>query len=211
MFTGIVASVGRVLSLERRAIAHPGAPESLELRVASGFDDLTLGESVAVNGVCLTVTKFSREGDASFDVSPETLDKTNLGALTPEARVNLERALLPTERLSGHLVQGHVDAVGRWLGAETVGEYWKARVAVPKALARYCITKGSIALDGTSLTINRLEDPQPGTPFGCIVEIMLIPHTWNHTRLSDLREGDGVNVEVDLIAKYTERLLQCRT
>lgn len=207
MFTGIVAAVGQVRAVRTPSVA---ATESLELELATAMNDLVLGESVAINGVCLTVTRCESNGTACFDVSPETLDKTNLGVLRPGDRINLERALLPTERLSGHLVQGHVDAVGTWLGAEPLGDYWKIRVAVPRGLEKYCIVKGSIALDGTSLTINALRDT-PNAKHGAELELLLIPHTWKHTRLSELTPGSPINIEVDLIAKYTERLLSCRT
>ena len=216
MFTGIVAAVGQVRAVRSSspsASAGSGvlvSSPSLELELATGMPDLTLGESVAINGVCLTVTRRDSEGSAYFDVSPETLDKTNLGSLRPGDRINLERALLPTERLSGHLVQGHVDAVGTWLGAESLGDYWKVRVAIPRGLERYCIVKGSIALDGTSLTINTLQDT-PNSKHGAEIELLLIPHTWTHTRLSELQPGAPINIEVDLIVKYTERLLACRT
>lgn len=193
MFTGIIETLGTVT----RSEPHAG---ELLLRVQTGFPDLQLGESVAVNGACLTVTEFTEDGEALFFVSGETLDKTQLAKLKTGDFVNLERALLPTTRLSGHYVQGHVDGVGKFLGASPRGDAREAAFEIPKDLARYCISKGSIALDGVSLTINSINDQT--------LSVILIPHTWEQTRFHCLKPGDAVNVEVDLIAKYVEKLTQ---
>jgi riboflavin synthase len=210
MFTGIVQRVGAVTRLDRKA-------ESLLISIAlessqsgeSGqrFDQpVTLGESIAINGVCLTVTEFtpheSPRTELSFFVGFETLNRTNLRDVQLGSRVNLERALLASERLSGHIVQGHVDGEAQFLGAEKRGDanqpHWEARFEIPSELARYCVDKGSIALNGVSLTIAHLSSTQANTQ----VTIMLIPHTWEHTNFSKLKAGDSVNVEVDVLAKY---------
>ena len=195
MFTGIVEKVGEVTELSRSGTATV-------IVVATSFTDLALGESVAVNGACLTVTE-SREDRARFFVSDETLRLTNLSALQVGSKVNLERALTLSTRLSGHLVQGHVDGLARFEGAETLqsaeGLSYRVAFNLPHGLSRYCVHKGSIALNGTSLTLNRVD--------GDRVEILLIPHTWANTNLSALSQGDTVNVEVDLMAKYAEKLL----
>jgi riboflavin synthase len=197
MFSGIIERLGRV-----RAVT-PG-DGTVRLDLATGFSDLSLGESVAVNGVCLTVTTFDAAGDASVFVSPETLSVTALGRLAAGHAVNLERAVTPNTRLSGHIVQGHVDGVGHLDRIDRSGEAWALRFLLPEALRRYCVPKGSITLDGISLTLNRLEDPADGR-FGAHVTI--IPHTWDHTTLGGLSIGDPINVEIDVIAKYVEQLL----
>jgi riboflavin synthase len=199
MFTGIVQKVGTVARVDRK-------PESLYIVMSSGLSpkmawaDITLGESIAVNGVCLTVTEFTPQGELSFFIGFETLNRSNLSTLEPGSAVNLERALLASERLSGHIVQGHVDGQAKFLGATLQGESWDARFELPASLSRYCVEKGSICLNGVSLTIAAIEANQ--------VRIMLIPHTWEHTNLSRLHPGDPVNVEVDVLAKYMEKLCQ---
>jgi riboflavin synthase len=198
MFTGIVTSRAEVTAFEMQGL------EGARVRVLTGYPDLELGESVAVNGVCLTVAEFeSGRGEALFFIGSETLRLTNLGSLRASSRVNLERAMLATSRLSGHWVQGHVDGLARVseIGAE--GETYRVKFTLGRELAKYCVHKGSITLNGVSLTLNSVED---GTP--PMVTVHLIPHTWHHTNLSDLRAGDSVNVEVDILAKYVERLCQ---
>ncbi len=199
MFSGIIESLGRVQAVS------PG-DGTVRLDLQTGFPDLSLGESVAVNGVCLTVTAFDASGAASMFVSPETLSVTALGRLGEGHAVNLERAVTPSTRLSGHMVQGHVDGVGHLQRVEPSGEAYALRFLLPARLRRYCVPKGSITLDGISLTLNRLEEPEDGR-FGASVTI--IPHTWTHTTLGTLSVGDPVNVEIDVIAKYVEQL--CRT
>ena len=197
MFTGLIQAVGTLLQREPRG-------GDVRLRIGTGalpFDDVALGESIAVNGVCLTVIEFDA---ASFavDASTETLALTTLGALAIDAPVNLERAMLPTDRLGGHLVSGHVDGVGR------VREVWpdaraqRWRFSAPAALLKYIATKGSICVDGVSLTVNGVDDAG--------FEVALIPHTVAHTAFADTQVGDAVNVEVDLVARYVERLLAAR-
>lgn len=198
MFTGIVEEVGEVLAVE-----HTGEDARLRLRGPVVTEGVRLGDSIAVSGVCLTVT--SLDGDATFtaDVMPETLRRSTLGGLTPGDRVNLERAVRADGRLDGHLVQGHVDGVGELL-SRTPGPRWDDLVLrLPAGLARYVAEKGSIAVSGVSLTVTQVDD---GT-FG----VSLIPTTLAATTLGDLRPGDPVNLEVDVVAKYVERLLGART
>jgi riboflavin synthase len=193
MFTGIVQKVGRVLEVEK-------SPDQIRVCIDSQFSDITLGESIAVNGVCLTVTEFTTEGRVFFYVSSETLDRSNLGSLEVSSQTNLERALLASDRLSGHIVQGHVDGQAQFSGAKQVGESYEVVFELPHDLSRYCVEKGSISLNGVSLTLNQVT--------GNEIRIMLIPHTWQNTNLSRLRPGDRVNVEVDILAKYAEKLLR---
>lgn len=209
MFTGIIQKTGPVVLNE--GLGSSG----LKLTVGTGFSDLTLGESVAVNGVCLTVAELppkagslasSEAGRALFFVSIETLERTNLGSLQTGSRVNLERALLASERLSGHIVQGHVDGLARLHCVEMAGESRRVRFELPAAVARFCVEKGSITLDGVSLTINSLSNTIDPTGAPTLAEIMLIPHTWEHTRFCESRPGDLINVEVDILAKYVEKL-----
>jgi len=199
MFTGIVERLGNVREATKTR-------DGLETWVETGFADLTLGESVAVNGVCLTVAKFRgapSAGLVKFFLSSETLDKTAHASLRAEQKVNLERALPANGRLSGHWVQGHVDGVGTLTRVVPTGESFHLTIELPSSLLKYCISKGSICVDGISLTINSLREDG--------VELMIIPHTWEHTHLSTLAVGAMVNIEVDVLAKYVERLLQCHT
>jgi len=174
------------------------------LVLETGWNDLEPGESIAVNGVCLTVTEFARGGRATFFVSPETLSRTSLGRLASGAKVNLERSVRLESRLSGHLVQGHVDGKARVTSISPEGGAYRLELALPAELARYCVEKGSIALDGISLTINSLAAGEGETRIG----VTIIPHTWEHTNLNTARPGDDINVEVDVMAKYVERLCQ---
>ncbi len=194
MFTGIIVATGRVASCE---------PQGGDLRMGfeAGAMDLrkvALGDSISVQGVCLTVT--ARDEQHFFaDVSRETLDKTTLGARGIGARVNLEPALRAGDPLGGHLVSGHVDGVGTLVALSQDARSWRLRFALPPALARFAAPKGSICLDGVSLTVNEVE----GAEFG----VNIIPHTHAATTLGELRAGDGVNVEIDVIARYVARLL----
>ncbi len=194
MFTGLIAGVGTLATREPR-----GGDARLRIDVGTlPFDGVQLGESIAVNGCCLTVVAFDATG-FTVDASNETLALTTLGRLAVGAPVNLESAMLPTDRLGGHLVSGHVDglatAARRWEDARAV----RWRFAAPIALLRYVAHKGSVCVDGVSLTVNAADD----TGF----EVALIPHTVAHTAFHALREGDAVNIEVDLLARYVERLL----
>ncbi len=196
MFSGIIENLGRV-----RAADH--ADGNLILDLDTGFADLTQGESVAVNGTCLTVVTHDASGRATFYASPETLARTNLGALTAGTLVNLERAVALATRLSGHLVQGHVDGLARLDAVIAEAGAHRIELTLPPNLARYCVEKGSIALDGISLTLNAVSDLPAGD---CRIHLTIIPHTWTHTNLQTRRPGDLLNVESDIIAKYVERL-----
>jgi len=194
MFTGLIQAVGHIQAKQSRG-------GDLRLAVAVGglpMADVSLGESIAVSGVCLTVVEFDA---AHFiaDVSNETLALTTLGALAENSPVNLERALLPTTRLGGHLVAGHVDGIGHVEKVWDDGRSQRWRFRAPAGLLRYIANKGSICVDGVSLTVNLADD----TGF----EVNLVPHTVANTAFSATRPGDAVNLEVDLIARYTERLL----
>lgn len=195
MFTGIIHSVGRVLHLE----PHGG---DMRLQVDAGaldLADVALGDSIAVAGVCLTAIALDA-GRFAADVSLETLAHTTLGTLKPGAAVNLEKALRLADRLGGHLVAGHVDGVGRVVSVQPDARSQRWVFAVPAALARYIAAKGSICVDGTSLTVNEVD----GVQFG----VNLIPHTIAQTTFAARRPGDAVNLEVDLIARYVERMLE---
>jgi riboflavin synthase len=194
MFTGIVEELGTI----RGIAARPDAAR-VEVAAQSVLRDAAVGDSIAVNGVCLTVVE---KGANSFaaDVSAETLRRTSLKQARVGTRVNLERPLTPSSRLGGHIVQGHVDAVGELAGVRAEGDGWVVKVVFPPGLARYIVEKGSITVDGISLTVARLNAES--------FEIAVIPHTWKVTNLSSLTRGDAVNLEVDIIAKYVERLLQ---
>lgn len=196
MFTGIVEELGTVIALD------PGSTGArLIIGCATVLEDLCEGGSIAVNGLCLTAINI-QPGSFAADLSPETLMRGNLGQLVPGARVNLERPVTPSTRLSGHIVQGHVDATGEILALEPLGEdNWWLKVRVPPELERYLVSKGSIAIDGISLTIASLD-------VGPIVGMTIIPHTYAHTTLGSSRAGTKVNLEVDVLAKHIERLMQ---
>lgn len=193
MFTGLVAEVGRIESIGK-------LETGVRMRVAAALADgtLALGESIAVDGCCLTVIDQGR-GFFDLDVSHESLARTNLGEKQPGSAVNLERAMRLGDRLGGHWVQGHVDAVGKLAGVRAVGESHEIRIAVPADLRKYVVEKGSITVSGVSLTVNGW--------VGDDITINLIPHTFTHTTLGSLAPGAGVNLEVDILAKYVENLL----
>lgn len=194
MFTGLIEGVGALASRESR-----GGDMRLTFAVGSlPFSDVATGESIAVNGVCLTVVAFDA---ASFqaDASNETLALTTLGTLADGAAINLERAMRPSDRLGGHLVSGHVDGIGAVAGIREDGRAQRWRFSAPAALLRYVAQKGSICVDGVSLTVNGVD--------AAGFEVALIPHTVSHTAFAQARVGDAVNLEVDLVARYVERLL----
>ena len=202
MFTGIVEEVGTL-------VARDDSSDSAVLRVQATrvLEDVALGDSIAVNGVCLTVTGVD-DGVWSTDVMAETLRRSSLGAAGSGDRVNLERAVTPHTRLGGHLMQGHVDGVGSIL-TRTPGDAWEVvRIALPPALARYVVEKGSIAVDGVSLTVSAVSPAHLPEPW---FEVSLIPTTLRETTLGARTPGDPVNLEVDVIAKYVERLLGGRS
>ncbi|MCL4753425.1 MAG: riboflavin synthase [Myxococcales bacterium] len=191
MFTGLVETTGELRARERRG---PG----FRLEVACTLGPLELGDSIAVSGACLTVIAHDERG-FSADVSLETAEKTTLGRLPLGARVNLERSLRVGDRLGGHLVSGHVDGVAKVRSVESVGEAWRVWVEPPAELARFVAPKGSVTLDGTSLTVNGLQ--------GDAFDVMLIPHTREVTNLGRLAAGVELNMEVDLVARYVLRYL----
>jgi riboflavin synthase len=194
MFTGIIVATGLITSRQELA-------GDVQMGFDAGSLDLAkvaMGDSVSVQGVCLTVTR--KEGSRFFaDVSRETLARTTLGARAVGARVNVEPSLRAGDPLGGHLLSGHIDAVGRLIALTQDARSWRLRFAVPAELARFVAPKGSICIDGVSLTVNDVD----GSEFG----VNIIPHTHDATTLGELREGDGVNVEVDQIARYLARLL----
>jgi riboflavin synthase len=192
MFTGLVQDIGSVESVE-------GGAEGSRLRIATKLGpEIGLGDSIAVNGVCLTATEADGQGFAT-EAMNQTLEVTVIGALEPGARVNLELATRADERLGGHIVQGHADGSGRVLDVSEDGFARRVRVEIPPDLLRYVVDKGSVALNGVSLTVATLGDTW--------VEVSLIPETLERTNLGDAAPGDPLNVEVDVVAKYVERLL----
>lgn len=194
MFTGIIEAVGRIGARELRGSDARMRIESRELEL----NDLKLGDSVAVNGVCLTAVEQDSDGFVA-DLSAETLTRTTLGGLEVGAAVNLEKALTPSTRLGGHLVAGHVDGVGELIDAQPDGRSQRLHFRAPAPLARYIAAKGSICIDGISLTVNEVA----GSEFG----VNIVPHTLAHTTLADIRLGQRVNLEVDIIARYLERMV----
>ena len=193
MFTGIIEELGSVRTIEER-----GENARIVISAHVVTEGTNHGDSISVNGVCLTALDIQPDSFAA-DVSRETLLRSTLGNLKPGAPVNLERAVTPATRLGGHIVQGHVDARGQFAGVEDHGESWTIRIEYPKEIARYLVFKGSVAVEGISLTIAALTDDY--------FEVAIIPKTWQVTNLSHLKPGDGVNLEVDVIGKYVERLL----
>jgi riboflavin synthase len=193
LFTGIIEESGKISSIEKR-----GETAKIRISAKTVTQNTIEGDSIAVNGVCLTAIDITPNSFAA-DISKETLNRSTLGNLKVGANVNLERAVTLSTRLGGHLVQGHVDATGRFLEARKAGDFWTVRVAFPEEIARYLIYKGSISVEGISLTIAELTEGY--------FEIALIPKTWELTNLSTLKAGDEVNLEVDMIAKYVERIM----
>lgn len=197
MFTGIILGKGTVV--EKKS---SGAGMTFSLESDFDLNDPEEGESIAVNGVCLTAKNINPR-KFTVDVSPESLTRTNLGKLSIGSKVNLERALRLSDRLGGHMVSGHVDAVSTILERRPVGNFVQFTFRIPAGLAKYIIEKGSIAIDGTSLTVNSCDNSK--------FSIVVIPHTLDVTLLGKMREGDSVNLEVDLIGKYVEKMLQAES
>ncbi|MGH8444278.1 MAG: riboflavin synthase [Solimonas sp.] len=197
MFTGIIEALGRIESIE-----SVGGDRRMVFRAPGYLRGTQLGDSISVNGICLTATSFSDDGFMA-DLSAETLNLTTSGGWEAGAKVNLERALTPEKPLGGHMVSGHVDGIGHLLERHEDARSTRMRFELPDALARYVARKGSICIDGVSLTVNDVE----GRRFG----VNIIPHTLAHTTLGDLQPGHAVNLEVDLIARYLERLLEARS
>jgi riboflavin synthase len=193
MFTGIIEELGTVADIEPSANGM-----RITIRAGAVTEDARAGDSIAVNGVCLTITG-QASGEFSADVSPETLERSTLGTLMSGSKVNLERPVTLSTRLGGHIVQGHVDTRGTFVSAEESGDFRTVVIRFPPEISRYLVYKGSVAVEGISLTIAKLSDDT--------FEVAVIPKTWELTNLSDLSPGDPVNIEVDLIAKYVERMI----
>lgn len=194
MFTGIIEELGTIQTLTQ---ARDGA--RIIVNAPTILSDAKIGDSIAVNGVCLTVVEKTATTFAA-DISAETLRRTSLKQIRTGSKVNLERPMTPNARFGGHIVQGHVDAMGVFASAKAEGDGWNVRVQFPAELGKYIVEKGSITVDGISLTVAALGDDW--------FEIAVIPHTWKVTNLGTLKLGEAVNLEVDIIAKYVERMLR---
>ena len=193
MFTGIIEELGTV-----RSIAFDGENARITIGTVTVAEGTKNGDSISVNGVCLTALDITADSFAA-DVSRETLDRSTLGSLAAGSRVNLERAVTPATRLGGHIVQGHVDGRGTFLSAVQEGDFWTVTIGFPANFAKYLVYKGSVAVEGISLTVAALRDSS--------FDIAVIPKTWEMTNLSALHPGDSVNLEADVIGKYVERML----
>ncbi len=195
MFTGIIEEVGEVVEID-----DTGDFRTIRVRGQSVFDDLRLGWSIAVNGVCLTVRSVATN-TFTAEMSRETLDRTSLGRLGKGALVNLERPMRGDSRFGGHIVQGHVDGVGRIRGFDREGDAWNLEVEYPEAASRYLVEKGSIAVDGISLTVASVAGSS-------LFSVAIIPHTFENTNLRAAKPNDPVNLEFDVLAKYVENLIR---
>jgi len=211
MFTGIITGVGRITAVhDLGSSLHHG--KRLTLQAPEGYlDDVALGDSIALNGACMTVTTFDLDlHQFTIDISAESLARTS--GLAQLGRVNLEKALRANDRLGGHIVSGHVDGIGSVTHFAQIGESWELRVMAPPELAKYLAYKGSITINGVSLTVNRVEDflehDGPLGLRGSEVSINLIPHTVDNTALGSLQAGSQVNLEIDTVARYVERMLR---
>jgi riboflavin synthase len=204
MFTGIITGVGRIAALHALgSSSHHG--KRLHIEVPPGYlDDVGLGDSIAINGACMTVTSLELpQRQFTIDISAESLARTT-GLAEIGHRLNLEKALRASDRLGGHIVSGHVDGTGCVTHFEQVGESWELRVMAPPELGKYLAYKGSITVNGVSLTVNRVED----SATGCEFSINIIPHTVDNTALGMVAAGTLVNLEIDTVARYVERMLQ---
>jgi len=193
MFTGIIEEVGHIVAIE-----DSGEFRTLRVEAGAILDGIKAGASISVNGVCLTVRTYNA-GSFTADLSRETLERTSLNALHAGTVVNLERPMRADGRFGGHIVQGHVDGVGKIRSFDRDGDNWNLRVEFPESAARYIVHKGSIAIDGISLTVASLKTP--------VLEVAIIPHTFENTNLRHAQAGDTVNLEFDVIAKYVERMM----
>lgn len=194
MFTGIISAIGEIVSLEPR-----GGDVRLTINTGNlALGDVHLGDSIACNGACLTAVQLTGHGFVA-DVSVETLSLTTVGNWKTGSRINLEKAMQASDRFGGHIVSGHVDGIGEVVSLHEDARSWRFRIRAPRGLAKYIAHKGSITVDGTSLTINKVG--------GAEFELNIVPHTMTHTVMSDYRVGTKVNLEVDLVARYLERLL----
>ncbi len=197
MFTGIIEELGKIASIETHT-----AGSRITVAAAIVTSDVSNGDSIAVNGVCLTALNVTTTSFVA-DASPETLDRTTLGSISAGAPVNLERAVTPSARLGGHIVQGHVDGRGEFISATPEGDFWTVRIGFPHEFGKYLVFKGSVTVEGISLTVAALNESN--------FDIAVIPKTWEMTNLSSLKPGDAVNLEADVIAKYVERMMEYRS
>ena len=206
MFTGIITGVGRIVAVHDLGSSLDHG-KRLTLQAPAGYlDDVGLGDSIALNGACMTVTTLDvARHQFTIDISAESLARTS--GLDQQGSVNLEKALRANDRLGGHIVSGHVDGIGQVSHFAQVGESWELRVLAPLALARYLAYKGSITVNGVSLTVNQVVDQSDGAE----ISINLIPHTVEHTALGTLKAGSSVNLEIDTVARYVERMLRVDT
>ncbi len=210
MFTGIITGVGRIVAIHSLG-SSSNHGKRLVIETPAGYlDDVGLGDSIALNGACMTAVSVDVSTDQfAIDISAESLAKTS--GLAETGAINLEKALRAQDRLGGHIVSGHVDGTGQVTYFAQTGESWELRLQIPQELAKYLAYKGSITVNGVSLTVNRVEDlraAHTGEPGGCEISINVIPHTITHTALGHLKAGATVNLEIDLIARYVERMLQ---
>lgn len=194
MFTGIIEELGAIAGIDKHA---KGA--RIRITAKTVTDETLEGDSISVNGVCLTALDITKNSFVA-DVSQESLNRSTIGSLKLGSKINLERAVTPSTRLGGHIVQGHVDGTGKFVQALQEGDFWTVKVSYPREIGQYLVYKGSVSVEGISLTISKLTDEY--------FEIAVIPKTWELTNLSSLKKGDSVNLEVDVIAKYVERILQ---
>ncbi len=208
MFTGIITGVGRIVAIHSLgSTSHHGKRLTIETPV-DYLNDVGLGDSIALNGACMTAVSIdAAQHRFSIDISAESLDKTS--GLTELGRVNLEKALRANDRLGGHIVSGHVDGIGSVAYFAEVGESWELRITAPQALGKYMAYKGSITVNGVSLTVNQVRDLADGQ--GCEISINIIPHTIENTALGSLKAGSQVNLEIDTVARYVERMLSSET
>ncbi len=203
MFTGIITAVARIAAVHALGSTATHGKRLVIECPPTYLHDVGLGDSIALNGACMTVASIDpAHNQFTVDISAESLART--AALSQTGTINLEKALRANDRLGGHLVSGHVDGIGNVTRFSQVGESWELRVLAPQQLAKYLAYKGSIAVNGVSLTVNQIRD----TPVGCEMSINLIPHTVQNTALRTLASGSLVNLEIDLIARYVERMLQ---
>lgn len=207
MFTGIITGLGRIVAVQSLgSSSHHGKRLTIETPL-DYLNDVGLGDSIAINGACMTaVSVDAARHQFAIDISAESLDKTS--GLAREGVVNLEKALRAHDRLGGHIVSGHVDGIGTVTHFEQVGESWELRILAPAELGKYLAYKGSVTVNGVSLTVNKVADlTDPRGASGCEISINLIPHTVTHTALHQIAVGSQVNLEIDLIARYVERML----
>ena len=204
MFTGIITGVGRIVAIHNLGTT-PQHGKRLTIQTPAGYlADVGLGDSIALNGACMTAVSIdAAAGQFAIDISAESLDKTS--GLTEMGSINLEKALRANDRLGGHIVSGHVDGIGRVAHFAEVAESWELRITAPQQLAKYMAYKGSITVNGVSLTVNNVQDFPDRQ--GCEISINIIPHTITNTALGSLRAGSHVNLEIDTVARYVERML----